>query len=1513
MQKFKQFNFLASSRWPLVVLTGAVLGSATVGFLRLQAEVRAQLPGILQARLEAALHRKVVVGSIHLTPLGVTVNGLRVLRIAGDREEPLVAKRLNVGIDWWGVVANGQWRVSDVEAIDAQVRVTQRTPKKTDKPWTQQLLSLSSTGIERFRVRNASLNLLPAAGPATWAASGVTGELVLGSRQFHYDARLKQLHAPDVQLAALHVAGEGDADGITLKDGAAKFQGAGLRAKGRLKAQRNEALVTLQVNRLPLGQLAPRLGIPADWAMQGNLTGTVTVDARDNALRSVQGKVVVDRGSLVQSSGELAWKSAQAQVDWTPTRTRLSDVRVLGHDVTLTANGDVTLQPGRPFTAGQFQIKGELRASQPAAVAQVADLLAFRQLLEGRWAAGSALVQFQSRGTVGSLREAVSSGHVRVHNLTFHPVAGSEPVTVQHLDADLDRTPERLAFSQVKAQTAGLTVSGDAQLTDAHGSQPAEFLASGTVAVADLKSLRQAVPQASLWRWVPVTSPAASGNLQFRLGGPVGNPHALWSDGHFEVRNFQLDTPSPLPNGFVLSVPVQIASGDFRHAEQRLDVKDLKLSSPTFQTGGTLSIDFTPASPTLVSDLQMQAADWRALPAVPATILPQLVGGSIAGDLHVSGQLAELAQSEVTGQLRLTDATYTAVREGAKPIPVRELAAQFRWAGGVSAEERTLELSEVRLDSPLLQATAAGRAIRQHGEYTLALDLDAQTADVGDLADHFPAALRLAGGTATARVSVNAPLQQLATATVEGSVALVDTQILHAVQPLGLSRIDAKSLNATFSAQAGQWRVSTLALDAPGLQASLTGSIDHNSVDAQLQLKANRWNAPETLPVAGGAIELSGKLTGETAKPEALAFEGDLQLRGAHATYRTPKMAVTGGTLNATLHGAGAFAEPARWVRNGEVAATGAEWSGAGINSLKIERAATRFTQDAGAFHFTDTNVRAGDAQVSGSGQWSPQGHSAEITASAKDLRAFGVTLPQALRIGDYQLTASVRGTTAKALESATGQLQLQDVRLNATEKLPAQRLARVATRFQYAEGRVRFDHLTGSGPAGTLTGEGEWSRAGHRVAITVTGSDFSRLGVALPEGIHLGGYLLRAELNGAGKQGVATATGTLRLEDARFPFGPVAPHHLDRIETALQWDGKRVALSNFVAEGETGLFTGSGEIAEKRFRLALTTPRTNPDLVRWLVPGRLQGGALAGTLRLEGNSSGQLQTADGRFEFNDGAYSAPEAMGLLGGSFAVPRLAADYHWERHGEKGRARVTNITLDTALGSGTGTLVSADGAGTLNADLFSGDTGRVADRWPVLNAHLRGGTGVGKLQMHFDGTGVHGTLAVDARGGTLLLPGEVSEYAQQPVATLSGRLAFEPGKLTFSDVQVRGPKANLDGSGVWNEGGAVSGTGKAWFTKGYTAKLLKPSGFGWLAKLFGLKEIKSDFTLSGTSDEVKLNAGITRGLLWKFARGQVPKNLQKIAAGQSPLWVKPLAVAETETETAAPVEQITPLRP
>jgi hypothetical protein len=240
---------------------------------------------------------------------------------------------------------------------------------------------------------------------------------------------------------------------------------------------------------------------------------------------------------------------------------------------------------------------------------------------------------------------------------------------------------------------------------------------------------------------------------------------------------------------------------------------------------------------------------------------------------------------------------------------------------------------------------------------------------------------------------------------------------------------------------------------------------------------------------------------------------------------------------------------------------------------------------------------------------------------------------------------------------------------------------------------------------------------------------------------------------------------------------------------------------------------------------------------------------------------------------------------------------------------------DIALESSLGTATGTLEAANGAGRLLASIVATDAGLVADRWPALNGRVRGGHGAGELELLFNSaTGARGTLAIAAQSGMLLLPGETLEYGEQPVATGTGILGFEPGKLTFTDVKLRGPKANLDGSGVWTDNGAVYGSGKAWFSKSYTAKLIKPSGWGWLAKLVGIREIKSDFTVSGTSDQVNLKAGITSSVLWKMAKGKVPKEFQHIATGKSPLWVKPLVVAQSPAAAppTAPFEEAAPAK-
>jgi hypothetical protein len=292
------------------------------------------------------------------------------------------------------------------------------------------------------------------------------------------------------------------------------------------------------------------------------------------------------------------------------------------------------------------------------------------------------------------------------------------------------------------------------------------------------------------------------------------------------------------------------------------------------------------------------------------------------------------------------------------------------------------------------------------------------------------------------------------------------------------------------------------------------------------------------------------------------------------------------------------------------------------------------------------------------------------------------------------------------------------------------------------------------------------------------------------------------------------------------------------------------------------------------------------------MLPGTVIGGALSGTLVLQGNGDEPLESASGHFELVNAQYSIPADLGLVGPPVPVSRFAGDYRWADN----RAVLTGLVLNSDAGSGTGTLTVAETGGEIKADFTSRDIGRIVDFWPMLAGRLRGGAGTGRLEMRFDPAAFRGTLAVENSGGTLVLPSVPAEYAEHPISKASLVLGFEPNKLSFRNVKLRGPRGNADGEGVWTAAGPVYGSGKTWFTKSYTSQLIKPSGFGWLAKLVGVRQIQSDFSLSGSADRVTLNAGITRSFLWKFAKGQVPKEFQQVARGKSPLWVAPLEVAQ-----------------
>ena len=215
---------------------------------------------------------------------------------------------------------------------------------------------------------------------------------------------------------------------MRIEGGDARYQGGELHAAGTLKTADTEAAITLRVKDLPLSRIAPQLGIPAEWAVKGTVTGEAAIGAHSGGLRTLRRDGAGRSWNAGAGRRGVPVADRQRGGDWTPDRALLQNVRVDGQDARLTAAGEVDTSGGAPFIAGRFRATGTLEALRPGAVAQIGRLVTLRRLMDGRWDAGRASLRFQAQGTVGQLAQASASGRVRLEGLRFRPAEGSEPV-----------------------------------------------------------------------------------------------------------------------------------------------------------------------------------------------------------------------------------------------------------------------------------------------------------------------------------------------------------------------------------------------------------------------------------------------------------------------------------------------------------------------------------------------------------------------------------------------------------------------------------------------------------------------------------------------------------------------------------------------------------------------------------------------------------------------------------------------------------------------------------------------------------------------------------------------------------------------------------------------------------------------------------------------------------------------------------------------------------------------------
>jgi hypothetical protein len=1477
-------------RWPVFVLLGTVGIGGFIAYHRIESAIRAQLPVVLKAKLEAALQRPVQFGALHVTPLGIWVDDFRVGRVAGEKVDLVSAKRLVVSADWWQLVTSREMKVGGVELDRADVRITPDPKKK--EPLPRQLQKLATSGVQRFGLRESSIHMMaPASDQATWKAEGVGGDLIVPvqaneQRGYEYTAKLAQFDGGGVSLSKIAVAGDGNEGKISLASATADYQGGHVQASGSLDGEADEVLMRLRGEEVPLSKLAPYLGIPNEWAVQGSVTGDVQVDARNNSLQSLKGTVHVHRGSVARNGGRLPWQFAQADVTWSPRGTSLRNVKVSGEGLLLTAAGSVATVPGRPFTDGTFKASGEVSADKPEAVKRLGELLAGPQFLNGRWEAATATVGFGAEGTVGDLSQATASGHVDVASLKFRPMENSQPVLVKRLQAEMRQAPSEPTVYSISAETDrlnlngdvvmtsdrngtpgqsiqvrnmvlqptrpgekatrvqldgrlereahklmlrdliakadGFTLSGDASLTDDEPGKPGEFWVDGKLVAEDLNALQRVTSSADVWQLIHVNSSASKGSLEFQVRGPRSDPSALEAKGAFIVDGFRLSAHSPLPSGAVFYIPVKRATGRFEQADRQMAVRDLHLEARTFLADGTMDFGLG-EKPSVKAALDIVTEDWRSLPAMPVGALPELNGGHFTATLKLAAPLDQIERAPVDGKFLLTDARYSPGRDGVDPVSVQAFGADFHWA------ENVLQLHEVRVQTPILSGNAKGRIYpapsspKDNPRFRVALDVHGETGDAGLLAKRFTDDLTLTGGTASADFKVDAPVEKVDEGDLSGLLHLRTDEIRAAdgedLAVVGLDVVKKADVEVRFTRSMEKWDITRLALKAPGMSLTMYGKLSPETIDAQVALTTDRWTAPKDVPVTGGVLSVQGKIAGDPSKPETLAFDGGANLDTAQLRYKSSTAAVTGGALTLSVTGHGPIEGGIKWLDEGQVKLAGAAVEVKGLPIKKIDTVTGAVGRQGEALVVKAAELHAAGIVATGGGTWSSEKHEFVVMADAPDLSTLGFAIPEGIGARRVRVSGKIAGTEDVPVATAEGRVELDGVSLELAG-IRKQQFSKMAGDFQYSQKQLRLEKFEGAGEGGTLTASGEWTKAGYKLQVHAAGDDFNRLGYELSNGFGIGAFEIDGEFSGSGKSAkdeVIRGAGKFSLTNARFPFGQktadgkVPSHSFRTLTSRFELDGDVVKLSDLEGRGPAGHVTGSATIGKGQYSLALTVPVCNTEVARWLVPGNMAGGELSGSVNLEGKYDSEkgddaVTLAYGRFDLKGATYTLPADLQLRKTPIALPRFAGNYRWEGD----RTLLDNILIDGGdLLQATGTLtVLDDGKGQVKADVTSRNMGAVADFWPALEGWLRGGAGTGKLETTFDSKGASGTIMVKSEGGTLLLREAEGDFAEQPITTASVLLGFSPSKLTFTDVQVRGPKSNLDGNGEWGIDGPVS---------------------------------------------------------------------------------------------------------
>ena len=1386
-----------------------------------------QLPWYLSTRLSAAVGRPVTVGRVVFWPLGAfTVRDVRVLPQGEETGPPLVAEDARAYVAWLDLLFRHRLRVKEVHLdhahLTGEIDLRQNAPGAEET--TGKLLSLYGMGVERVGLHHSQADvtaILRSGERQPISGRDINAEADLHRNDFAYRMSAGRWTGGGLSARDIQVEGNASPQAITLKKSHVNVEGGTLAAKGTYVTSGGGVALQVQVNAMPLSNLAPQLGLPAEWNVKGDLTGTMDVGAASGELRHLHGTLRVARGSITHAPAVFPWQHATAQVDWTPAKAALRDIEVQGNGIRLRGVADVTGSTAQRFAERPFQAEGTMEATEPEAVASLAQLLTFNPPAPGQWDMQNAQVQFKASGVVGQLKDARAEGHLQARGLLVHLSPSGPPLRVASVQGDVTREATQVRLRNLRAMADGASATGEMTVVPTASGTPGHFAANGRLDLTSLEVFHQQVPGLGFWKWLNPATSASKGSFVFTAKGSTQHPERMTAAGTATVQEFSVTIPARI-SGSAWTVPLRSMSAQVRLQDNNLQISDGSLRSDLFTGSAQGSVNHLLGHGDVTGSMRIASDKWEQLPPLKGRVPTGLSGGrlvlegTVPPHTSLRGGGPKLAAGELPlqGMVTLRGAKYRFTAAGkAKMVDVQDAAARFHAGNG------RIDVPEYRLVTPLFRTSGQGAARQEaavvyktpqwllHGEGVLT------ATDAGAAAHWWSGSEALTGGNLTARYTVEGSTAKPDQMSITGRVRLTDAQphLPAGSLPLPASSTHINALTGLFSHRDGHTRFTDAVWEAPDFRLTGTGGLQGKTVDGSFAFTTPNWRAlaPDlvrTLPLTGGELTASGHLHGPVNALRTAPFEGKLALRNARlASTAGAKLPIEGGQVDLATDVDGPL-------------------------------------------------DRLGGAELTGS--------------------------------------LSIRNALLPPLRAGVERLPIQFAH----------------GRFHRVGQRVTLTHLVARTPGAKLTGEGELNGVGgksmsHQFKLAASGPELTQVltkVMPLPGKASGGVFTGTLTLSGVGKQPISQMDGQVDVRDASWlPPGQKTAFQITRMTGHMVRRGDTATLDGVELHtpgGDaflTGKMTGLNTPGAARHDLKLKWHLE--DASAWAsrflpVPGWFTGGTFTGDAAITGTPREPAATASGSFSVDNAGFLPPERF--LGGP--IHPISVD--WARGVFTRAARVTRLRkldLKTSVGTATGAVTSNDsGIARIRARGEISKLQALIDLWPGLTDRVKGGSG----EMTLDLRGplrrpaeLAGTVNLMGRGGVLAMEDVSTPYGEEPFDELGMRLQLGGGEVRMDDVKMRGPKANLDGSAVVSADGRVTGKGKAWFTDKFTRTLIKPPFLASVARVFGFRQLKSDFKVDGSLRDARLHMGITKSVLWKLAiRKKVPEPLRKIATGDAPLW-------------------------